>query len=200
MVLGKAIAIIVRLLRLTFKIEIIKPENFDFNTSYIYAAWHGQLFIPIMLLPKLLNIPLGGIVSTSKDGDIMAACMASLDYRIVRGSSSKQSIKALLTMVNMVKQGFSVGFAIDGPKGPRGIVKPGIIFLAQKTGRQIVPVSYKIKKKYILIKSWDKFEIPLPWQKIVFQLGEPIAVPAELTKEQVFELTESLAEKMGRGC
>jgi len=189
---------VVKGLRLTFKVEIVKSELIDLDKPNIYSLWHGEQFITIMLLSKLLKIPIGGIVSTSKDGDILAACMESLDYRTIRGSSSKQGARALLQIIKMTNQGCATGFAVDGPRGPRKIIKPGIIYLAQKTGQQIVPVTYEISKKYIFKKAWDKFEVPLPWQKIIFKLGDPISVPAKTSKEQIEEMAKFLAQEMDK--
>lgn len=192
------IAWLARALLFTLRVKIDQPENFDPNTNNIYAIWHGQQFMPIILFTKLIKIRRCGMISTSKDGDILAACMESLNYEIIRGSSSKNSARALLKMVRMVKAGCVMGFGIDGPKGPRGVIKPGIIFLAQKTGRPIVPISYTISKKYVFSKAWDKFEVPLPWQKIVFKFGEPIFIAKNITKEQIPELTQLLTNRMGR--
>ena len=71
----------------------------------------------------------------------------------------------------------------DGPRGPCYVVQEGVIALAQLTGRPILPVSYHLAWK-ITVKSWDRFQIPLPFTKCVMHLTPPIYVPREMSEDE----------------
>lgn len=55
--------------------------------------------------------------------------------------------------------------------------------LAQLTGLALVPASYHVAWK-IQAKSWDRFQIPLPFSRVRFWFGEPVSYPREATDEQ----------------
>ena len=48
-------------------------------------------------------------------------------------------------MIKAIENGESIAITPDGPKGPKEIVKDGIIKLAQTTGAPIVPLFGKLK-------------------------------------------------------
>ena len=76
-------------------------------------------------------------------------------------------------MIKAIENGESIAITPDGPKGPKEIVKDGIIKLAQTTGAPIVPLFWKVKN-HKLLNSWDNFIIPFPFSKGVYIFGEPI--------------------------
>ena len=86
-----------------------------------------------------------------------------------------------------------LAITVDGPRGPKGVVKPGAIFLAAKSGLEIVPVSCDAKRKWIL-PSWDNFEIPKPFAKVVVTMGDPIAIKDITGHTQIKDQAEKLAE------
>jgi lysophospholipid acyltransferase (LPLAT)-like uncharacterized protein len=66
----------------------------------------------------------------------------------------------------------------DGPRGPRYVVKPGVIHLARATGAPIVPVTYAASRMRQL-HSWDRLIIPLPFCRVLYVIGEPLRVPRD---------------------
>ena len=71
-----------------------------------------------------------------------------------------------------------MGFAIDGPRGPRYEVKPGPVILAKKTGNPIIPFVFE-PRRFWTLKSWDKMQIPWPFTRTLLVIGEPIYVDAQ---------------------
>ena len=64
--------------------------------------------------------------------------------------------------------------------------------LAQVTGLAIIPVSFQIEWK-IRSKSWDQFQIPLPFSRCELILEKPIIVPRDASdaeREQLRQLLE----------
>jgi len=49
----------------------------------------------------------------------------------------------------------------------------------------------------IELKSWDKFQIPLPFSKCRVVLSEPIIVPPEAGEEELGALGLKLGEALG---
>src|SRR6185295_11123120 len=91
----------------------------------------------------------------------------------VRGSTSRRGRQALLELVTWAERGFDLAITPDGPRGPCYVVQDGVIALAQLTGLPIVPVSYHLRWR-IRLKSWDRFQIPLPFGPCIAYVGEPL--------------------------
>jgi hypothetical protein len=58
------------------------------------------------------------------------------------------------------------------------VVQEGAIGLAQVTGFPIIPASYYLRWK-IQARSWDRFQIPLPFSRCDVVFGQPVRVPRE---------------------
>ena len=110
------------------------------------------------------------MVSKSKDGQILSAALHLLGGRTVRGSSSRSGAAALLKMLKS-SQDAPLAMAVDGPRGPAEVVKPGCNYLRDKTGRDAIALSVNSEKKWIL-KSWDKTVIPKPFSKVTIKISE----------------------------
>ena len=63
--------------------------------------------------------------------------------------------------------------------------------LAQLTGLPVVPVSYHVNWK-IQMKSWDRFQIPLPFARCEMIYEKPIFVPREATEAEREQLRQQL--------
>src|ERR1043166_9095981 len=74
------------------------------------------------------------MVSGSRDGDLIAHTMARFGLRSARGSSRHGGDQALQAMIAEVQASrCSAGMIVDGPLGPAGIAKRGVIELARAT-------------------------------------------------------------------
>ncbi len=179
--LGKLIWYTIRILSATLRIrEVGMLKNGELGSGAaglgekprIYALWHGRMFVPLYCQRlKGINV----LVSEHRDGEIIAATLKRAGYGLVRGSSSHGGIRALARMTRLAKKGQMTAFTPDGPRGPRQKVRPGIIYLAGKTGLPIVPLSSGAARKMHL-RSWDRFLLPRPFSRAVFTIGEPIYI------------------------
>ena len=102
------------------------------------------------------------IVSEHRDGEIITASIESAGNTTVRGSSTRGGARALVKLVKLAKQGALTAFTPDGPKGPKWHFKPGVVYVAAKTGIPIVPLGGSSNRAYYF-KSWDSFQLPLPF-------------------------------------
>jgi len=142
----------------------------------IYVVWHSRL----LLLPYLYRRRgLWVLVSRSEDGAMVADLARRFGFVTVRGSSSQGGSGGLLALTRAVRQGHSVVVVPDGPRGPREILKPGVVLLARLTGAPVVPLALGAGAEW-RVRSWDEFRIPKPFSRCVVRIGEPIAVPRSL--------------------
>jgi lysophospholipid acyltransferase (LPLAT)-like uncharacterized protein len=190
--------------RILFGTMIIeeRPNNYAKKVKFqgknvIYAFWHSSMLVPGY---AGRNLGIKVLISHHTDGEYIARVVQRLGYGVIRGSTTRGGAKALLSMIKKVKEEkASLAITPDGPKGPRFVVQPGIIFLGQKTGYPIIPVSL-VLTNYWELPSWDRFRIPKPFSKAIIMYGEPIIIPPKLEKSKVEEhreLLERTLNKMG---
>ena len=127
------------------------------------------------------------MVSRSDDGEIIVPALRVGGHVPIRGSggkSRKGGAGALQMMINHVKDGRPAVLAVDGPRGPRGHVHKGIAMLAQKTGAAVLTPVVVPSSRWILKKTWDQLQIPLPFSRIDTYLGQPLMpVAGESTED-----------------
>jgi len=162
----------------------------------IFCLWHNRL-ATAMVVYRRHRGKIAALVSASKDGALLAAVLGRFGVEHVRGSSSRRGPQALLEMATRARLGYNLALTPDGPKGPRYIVQPGVIALAQLSGLPIIPVTCNARRK-LCLKSWDGFQIPFPFSRCELILSEPIHVPREadeaVREERRRELETSLRQ------
>jgi lysophospholipid acyltransferase (LPLAT)-like uncharacterized protein len=168
----------------------------------IFALWHNRLALSLIInrkyvMPAQPAHPLAALVSASRDGALLARVLELFGARPVRGSSSRRGGQALLELVSAAEQGCNLAITPDGPRGPCYQVQPGVIAAAAATGLLIVPVSYHLGWKWRL-RSWDRFQIPLPFSTWEVEFGEPLRVPRDASEEQREAMRQRLEEELRR--
>jgi lysophospholipid acyltransferase (LPLAT)-like uncharacterized protein len=143
----------------------------------IFCLWHNRLAIS-MTVHRRYPRKLAALISASRDGALLATVLARFGVEQVRGSSSRRGPQALLELTSHAQKGYDLAVTPDGPKGPRYVVQTGVIALAQVTGLPIIPVTCNARLK-LCLKSWDRFQIPMPFSRCEIILNEPILVPRE---------------------
>ncbi|HAV63789.1 MAG TPA: hypothetical protein DCY13_15665 [Verrucomicrobiales bacterium] len=174
----------IRCINLTLRWRLHDPHDVlgrSRSRPVIFCAWHNRLALALPAWKRHFEPRTGGrriaaIASASRDGSLVAGVLQCFGAQPVRGSSSRRGLHAMLELVEWSKQGFDLAITPDGPRGPLYSVQPGIVPLAQLTGLPIVPICYNLPWK-IRLKSWDRFQIPLPFSRCDFHLGELIEVP-----------------------
>ncbi len=172
--IGKFAAFIFKLLGLTFryKLNFLNPndETFfhDYSKHRIIAFFHQD---ELCLLNYFAHKNFAGMISMSKDGEIMSHVIQSFGYSPIRGSSSRGAVKALLSVIKKVKSGSNLVHAVDGPRGPIYKVKEGVISIQNKTEVPIIPVRVSIEHVKIFEKAWNKAKLPLPFARITINIS-----------------------------
>lgn len=149
------------------------------SKSLIPVFWHQHLVFGARAVLDLRDAGLkpGFLISPSVDGTAPAMLVEKLGGAVIRGSSTHTGARALRDFYEcVVRQGVSPALTPDGPKGPLHEFKPGAILLAQITGRPILPIAIAASRRYTF-RTWDAFELPLPFSRIAIVYGEPVQVP-----------------------
>jgi lysophospholipid acyltransferase (LPLAT)-like uncharacterized protein len=162
----------------------------------IYCVWHNRLALCLVpyfgYVRKHNQTPgMAAIVSASKDGGFLAGILECFGVHPVRGSSSRRGPQALLELTSWAERGYDLAITPDGPRGPCYVVQEGVMALAQITGLPIVPVSYSLGWK-VRPKSWDRFQIPLPFSRCEMVLAKPVRVPREASDAEREALRQQL--------
>lgn len=158
----------------------------------LYALWHGRLLILTFSYSwQKVHV----LISQHRDGEFIARTIQRLGFVPVRGSTTKGGVKAIFQMVAKIQDGYDIAITPDGPKGPRYKVQPGVIYIAQRSGLPIMPISSSAQKAWRL-KSWDSFLIPKPFSKTVIILGKPIYVPKESTEDDLNSKISDLEKRL----
>jgi lysophospholipid acyltransferase (LPLAT)-like uncharacterized protein len=162
----------------------------------IYCIWHNRLALSMAAYYRYLKLHnntqgLAAMVSASKDGGFLAAVLERFKVQPVRGSSSRRGPQALLELTTWAERGYDLALTPDGPRGPRYEVQEGVMSLAQLTGLCVIPCSWNLGWK-IQIKSWDGFQIPLPFSSCEMTFEKPIRVSREATDAERENLRQQL--------
>jgi lysophospholipid acyltransferase (LPLAT)-like uncharacterized protein len=147
----------------------------------ILAFWHGRIF---MASYYFRGREIVVMISQNRDGEYIARVIRRLGYGVARGSSTRGSHGATAEILRALKNGREGGIAMDGPRGPRYIAKPGAAYIARKSGCPVVPFNISVEKKWIL-NSWDHFQIPRPFSRAVVLIGDPIPVDFSAAKDEI---------------
>ncbi|MFO1512284.1 MAG: lysophospholipid acyltransferase family protein [Verrucomicrobiota bacterium] len=166
----------------------------------IFAIWHNRLVLAIILYRRYISNRdrsrrMAAMVSASKDGGMLTRVLELFNVEPVRGSSSRRGAQALREMAAWGERGLDLAITPDGPRGPRYAVQHGAIATAQLTGLAIIPVSYRVNWKFQL-KTWDRFQIPLPFCLCEVTTAPAIRVPREATEAEYEALRKKLEDDL----
>jgi lysophospholipid acyltransferase (LPLAT)-like uncharacterized protein len=79
----------------------------------------------------------------------------------------------LKLMTRTLRGGHDIFIAVDGPHGPRLVVRPGALWLARVTGRPLLPVGLAAWPAFRWPK-WDWHIVPLPGARVITLYGRPV--------------------------
>jgi lysophospholipid acyltransferase (LPLAT)-like uncharacterized protein len=196
---GTFIYWLARLYCSTFRLKIENESEWinhlEQGGKVLICAWHQQMFTIIHIISKYRKYQLGVMVSQSLDGDIASRIFEAGGMVTVRGSSSRGGIAALREMVKRIEQYRTGAHVLDGPRGPAGIIKPGVITLANSAGAVIVPIVVIADRAWYL-QSWDRFMIPKPFAHVEVKFLSKIELPKAMDEDEYENQIKILEEIM----
>jgi lysophospholipid acyltransferase (LPLAT)-like uncharacterized protein len=152
------------------------------HRPWVLAFWHGTQW-PLLACrfravgPSALRRrrPTVVMVSWSRDGALQARALRVQGLEVVRGSSSRGAVRGLAALVRVMKRrGADAAFAVDGPRGPYGMVKGGAVAAARAAGAVLVPVGGVVRRGVVLRRAWDRFAIAWPFSRVDVTFGAPV--------------------------
>ena len=193
----------IRLIGCTLRWQVEGAENlqsiYAAKKNVIYTFWHGRIFLGTYFFRNRGIVVMSGY---NKDARTMARVIERFGFGIARGSSTRGAKRAVVTMLHEIRRNRDVAFSIDGPKGPRYVAKPGAVWIAAKSGAAIFPFHMSPERKWV-INSWDQFNIPKPFSRVLVLMGTPIYVNQHADEKEFDQsqriLQNSLEDMLRRG-
>jgi lysophospholipid acyltransferase (LPLAT)-like uncharacterized protein len=162
----------------------------------IGSFWHSCI-IPATYVCRDLGVRV--MSSTSYDGEYMGRIIHKFGFVAVKGSSSRNAVRALLGLRRALENGWTVAFTLDGPRGPRHKVKPGPVALARSSEVPLTMFHGAVEKAWVL-NTWDRLMIPKPFSRVLLRFGRLIPVPRNATDADMDRYTAELQESLDRVC
>ncbi len=180
---------LVRLLGATWRIRVTGLRELealrDDGKPVALLLWHGQI-LPLLYVTRFRSVAC--LVSTHKDGELIAQIAIQLGCKPVRGSSSRGADRALIGLIRVLKDGFTVAVTPDGPRGPYRSFAPGALIAAHKANAPVVAMAVHASSAWFL-SSWDRFMIPKPFCTLTVVFDEPTFVPGETSREAAAQVS-----------
>lgn len=180
------------LLQLIAKSWRIKINGILPDTKGIIVFWHGMMLPGWYICRNLKPI---GVVSTSKDGEILSHLLTKWGFELIRGSSSKGGKEVLNEIVSKASNRIIV-MTPDGPRGPIYKFKAGAVVAAHRSNVSIYLCRIKITKNIVFNKSWDNFNLPLPFSSIVVEVINKGKIPENSGKNEINSYIDSFEKEL----
>ena len=164
-------SLLVRVLRLTWRVELTGPEPPYERGPIVFCFWHGRQ-AGLLAHPRPRRVTV--LSSLSRDGELQAKILSHLGFVVHRGSSSRGGAKGLMSIISELNNGADAAFAVDGPRGPIHKVKPGVVSAASSTGATIVPITTRASRCWIFERAWDRYQLPKPFARVQLVRARPL--------------------------
>lgn len=168
-----------------------------FTVAYNYRHFHGHT-----------------LASISDFGRVITALLERCNFVVFRGGSGSRSRKraVLQDLINHMKaeRGVIYGLTVDGSQGPVYRVKPGGAAVARACRAPVVAVRTWYRRG-ITLPTWDRTQIPLPFNRGVTLASGPYWIPPDADdaaleafrahlEAELLELTARAYEALGDGA
>ena len=201
--LARGVWLVLRTLATTLRYHLHDPNGLISGGSpqrLIFCIWHNRLSLSVIIYQKYVQRPhperhMAAMASASRDGALLARIIELFGVQPARGSSSRRGPQALRELHTWAERGYDLAITPDGPRGPCYVVQEGAAALGQLTGLPVVPISYHLGWK-IRFRSWDRFQLPLPFGRCDVQVGESVLFPKHATDAEREGLRQQLEARM----
>ncbi len=191
--------LVIHLWCMTLRKKVLNPEiNNKIRTKLgkgVLTLWHSHLFYLTYHFRGMRDLHI--LVSPSKDGDLIANVGKMFGYKVVRGSSYKNTVPGTRECIGLLKQDLKVGLIADGSRGPRHQAQAGSVQLARITGAPIYTLTYSAHPKYEF-SSWDRFILPLPFSKVTLNFGPSMTVSPDADTATIRQKQDELTDLLNQ--
>ncbi|RKZ02181.1 MAG: hypothetical protein DRQ10_00540 [Candidatus Hydrothermota bacterium] len=164
----------------------------EFKGPAVLVLWHSKL---MPFIYYLRQTPIVGLASQHPDADPIAVVMNHYGLEVVRGSSTRGSVKGTIGLLKALHAGKIVALTPDGPKGPARRFKEGALWLAQKLNIPMMFLGVGMAHA-IRLPSWDRLELPVPFSRCVMKMKVVYPPPRKAADaERILNAVTSSAER-----
>ena len=157
----------------------------------IVALWHRRL----MMSPYLFDATQGRIctlTSAARAGRLAGQVQARFGFGTIAMSSNKRHVTLSREVLGRIRDGWSIGIATDGPKGPARVASTVPLVWARASGARVFVVAFSARR-VIEVPTWDRMWLPAPWTRGVLMCREwPATVPRKAGEAEVESLRQQL--------
>ena len=170
------------------------PDHLPPGDRLIYCIWHENLLLPALYFgcPQIAVL-----ISKHADGQLLGSLVTAMGMGMVCGSTNRGGVEAVRRLIGEHNPWRHLAVTPDGPRGPRRVVQPGIVYVASRTGMKIVPAGVGYRRPW-RAGSWDKFAVPRPFTRARCLTAEPVAVPDGLKAAELEPYRVKVQEEMDR--
>src|SRR5580704_19360754 len=184
-IIGWAVWAVIRLLGPTLQFEVLGGRRVgrDYRPDQppnVYAFWHRCIISGAWYFRNRNAVLMN---TTNFDGQWTRRVIERLGYCTAQGSSTRGGLRGLAVMAQRLEEGVDGAFTIDGPRGPRFVAKPGPTMLARRTGCPIMAFHVAYEHSRTFESTWDHFQMPRPFTRVVMAFAPPVEVPADAGRE-----------------
>lgn len=163
------------------------------DSRYCFCLWHDAI-VTCLFSSRIYK--LSGLISRHQDGTYLSDAAVKVGLTPVRGSTSRGGAEAIKQLID--RPDLHVCITPDGPRGPRRVMKEGIVYLASRTNRPVVPTTVTATSYWSIPGNWSDMLIPKPFSRVLLLSGQPIPVKADASREEISALTEAVQQEMDR--
>jgi lysophospholipid acyltransferase (LPLAT)-like uncharacterized protein len=188
---------VIRLIGPTLRVCVSREEGAPETPEQrpvIASFWHCCI-IPATYMFRALGVRV--MSSNSYDGEYMGRIIRKFGFVPVKGSSSRNAVRALLRLRRALAEGWPVAFTLDGPRGPRYTVKPGPVALGKSAAVPLTMFHMAVERAWVL-NTWDRLIIPKPFSRVLMRMGRMITVPSDANEEDLERLQAELQASLDR--
>jgi len=170
--LGWALGVIAWVWLRTLRLRVSVDASLPHDRPWVLVFFHGKQWPLLAWRRRRLTTVM---VSHSKDGELQCRALSVLGFDVVRGSSSRGGARALASITKRLRKGMDAAFAVDGPRGPYGEVKPGALLAAARANAVIVPMGSALAGGKVFARAWDRFALAWPFGRAAVVVGPAVA-------------------------
>ncbi len=176
----------IRIYSLSFRLKVTNESLWQTRLSQgkpvLICTWHQQFFSAIRHFKTYSHYHPGLMISQSKDGDLISGVARKSGWHTPRGSSSRGGKIAMDAMICHLKEFGFGAHILDGPTGPIGKVKAGVIKMANEVDALVVPFHICADHAWFF-NSWDHFMLPKPFSRVTITFGQGLEITSDGTQE-----------------
>jgi len=162
----------------------------------ILAIYHGRIIGMLRIVPDRSKVTI--LISHHRDGEVVARVAQQMGYSTARGSPTYKAVEGAMQMLKATQQGKSLMITVDGPRGPKYEVKSGVIRIAELAQIPIIPFVCRPLAGAFASWSWDWMMGGFWGCPMLYMVGDPIYVPADISDEKREEYRSYLEKSMER--